>query len=195
MVKKTTLAILTVVVASVVFVVVDYYPETMRVRDGQIFRIKESTNMPLFYVCTHRVSFMLGGSLGGYEAYPALNFSISIGSVNAGGVYRFNFTIYYNDQRVLTSIRDETFESGHQAMYGRIVPSELTTMEGGRVMEHKEWLEWSRYLKSGNNTITINSAITTLSDEFHFGDGEVQVEIGPMTVEVRRHPLLSSIGG
>lgn len=164
-----------------------FIPSLLNHTDDRIFKFEEFMEKPIFLSCTHKISFALAGKPDGYEAKPVIDFHIRIKSISANGVYRLNFTIYCNDQKVLCNIRDEIFEAGSElGSAGKIVPPEWDVkMEGGQIVEYKEWANWNRYLKSGDNMITINTTIISLEGEFQFGEGKVYIEIGPMKVEVR----------
>jgi len=161
-------------------------PQLINYDDNKVFRFNGAINKPFLFKCTHNVSFILDGKPEGYGAKPSLNFRIKIRSSGASGVCRMNFTVFYNGVKVMCNVRDETFESGSEVdSVGRIVPPEWEVeIEGGKI-EYKRRIDWRHCLKSGKNNVTIETIIYPLNGEFHFGDGEIYVEIGPMKVEVQ----------
>jgi len=145
-----------------------------------------SMNEPFLFKCEHNISFILDGSPEGYGVKPLIKFYVKIRSFKASGTLRLNFTIYYNEQMVMCNLRDEVFEPGSEvSSAGWIAPPEWETKIEGLSIKHEEWLDWRRYLRSGENKAVIKTTIAPLSGEFNFGDGEVYVEIGPMKVEVQ----------
>ncbi|MBS7634067.1 hypothetical protein KEJ34_00990 [Candidatus Bathyarchaeota archaeon] len=154
--------------------------------DSAVYRFSGNTSKPFSFECRHNVSFILDGKPEAYGVKPTINFYIRIRSLTASGTCRLNFTIYYGDQMVMCNIRDEVFETGSEvSSAGRIVPPEWEAKIEGVTIKHKEWLNWRRYLKSGENKVVIKTVILPLSEEFRFGDGEIYVEIGPAKVEIQ----------
>ncbi|MBS7649142.1 MAG: hypothetical protein QXU95_06040 [Candidatus Bathyarchaeia archaeon] len=154
--------------------------------NNTVYRFQGDANKPFLFQCEHNVSFILNNKPEGYGVKSSIKFYIKIRSFTASGVCRLNFTIYYNNQMVMCNIRDEVFEDGSEvSSAGWIVPPEWEAKIEGVSIKHEEWLNWRYYLKKGENKLTIKTIISTLNEEFNFGEGEIYVEIGPMKVEAQ----------